>query len=234
MIRVSPKAMTEANRISSVALNSRKSIWQEAAETALNISTLNVRSLVKHLADISHDHILLGSHIMCINETFLTSSDSRDISIRDYAVYACGEGRGKGVAVYVKEAMPPVRVLRADSQHYQIIKVGYLGFDVIAIYISPSISDNIGVLDDLDQMIEADRCTVVCGDINCNANGEAVTALLNQHGFTQIVDQPTHIQGGTLDHFYVRPLTNVIDHFVHPLYFSDHDAVCVSMAGMIC
>ena len=42
--------------------------------------------------------------------------------------------------------------------------------------------------------------------------------------FDQLVDQPTHLEGGILDHLYIRKVTNVKTLLHHP-YCTDHDCV---------
>ena len=42
--------------------------------------------------------------------------------------------------------------------------------------------------------------------------------------FDQLVNQPTHIEGGIIDHLYVRKVKTVKTFLHHP-YYSDHDGV---------
>ena len=49
--------------------------------------------------------------------------------------------------------------------------------------------------------------------------------------FCQIVNQATHIEGGHLDHAYIRNgghFEKVPDIQLTPKYYSDHDAICIT------
>ena len=70
---------------------------------------------------------------------------------------------------------------------------------------------------------------MICGDFNMDPSSNMVSNVLRELGFSQIVRGHTHIKGRTLDHFYIRPFKSITHHFMHPLYFSDHNAVCVSL-----
>ena len=55
------------------------------------------------------------------------------------------------------------------------------------------------------------------------------TKALSKIGFQQLVQSPTHILGGILDHVYVYCVdsTKFTLYKTHPLYYSDHDAVTI-------
>ena len=80
------------------------------------------------------------------------------------------------------------------------------------------------VIEEVSQLIGPKHQTIICGDVNCDPVSSPFAKFLFECGFSQIVTQPTHIHGNTLDHFYIRGLE--AEHFIHPLYFSDHDAIC--------
>ena len=55
---------------------------------------------------------------------------------------------------------------------------------------------------------------------------------LENMAFRLKVRTPTHILGGAIDHLYIREkldTTVICQMIIHPLYFSDHDAVCSLM-----
>ena len=54
--------------------------------------------------------------------------------------------------------------------------------------------------------------------------------FLEGQGFTEVVREATHIDGGHLDHAYVLNRGGLIEDTVVqlvPKYYSDHDAVCI-------
>ena len=83
------------------------------------------------------------------------------------------------------------------------------------------------VLDNVDLK----KPTIILGDINIDLfkhENNVFSRELKNLGFVQLVKQATHLSGGLLDHIYVYiPLGGCCQLFkVHPLYYSDHDAVC--------
>ena len=67
-IKINQEALTEAYRLSSVAINTKPSLWHETSH--LKISHLNIRSLRKHIDDLRYDPTILGSNVICLSETW--------------------------------------------------------------------------------------------------------------------------------------------------------------------
>jgi len=74
-IMVNPKAMKESENLSEIALKNKTTVWTKRDASSLKISTLNIRSVVKHFDDLKHDHQMLQSDIICLNETFLMTQE---------------------------------------------------------------------------------------------------------------------------------------------------------------
>ena len=56
-------------------------------------------------------------------------------------------------------------------------------------------------------------------------------SCLEDFGFHQLIEKATHDDGHALDHIYVSdekifPKENI---YLKPLYFSDHDAICIGL-----
>ena len=56
-------------------------------------------------------------------------------------------------------------------------------------------------------------------------------SCLEDFGFHQLIEKATHDEGHALDHIYVSnekifPKENI---YLKPLYFSDHDAICIGL-----
>ena len=73
---------------------------------------------------------------------------------------------------------------------------------------------------------------MICGDMNfCFKKKKHpwIQEILN-HGFRQLVTQPTHIAGGHIDQLYIRDKTceHDVDVSLYSLFYvaKDHDAVC--------
>ena len=69
----------------------------------------------------------------------------------------------------------------------------------------------------------------VCGKKNAN-NG--ITVSLIQQGFQKVIDRPTHIQGGHIDHVYWLDKDarfNIPTVEFYSPYWTDHDALLVTI-----
>ena len=67
------------------------------------------------------------------------------------------------------------------------------------------------VVDDLSHLLISEMRTIITGDCNFDKKEvNAMTVLLKDSKFTQVVTWPTHTQGRTLDHCYVSENTKVI------------------------
>ena len=231
MIKTNKKALEEATKLHNHALiNQEHQSWCALEQSTLKISSLNARSLRKHFSSLAVDFVLLHSNIICINETFLSAADNmKQFSLPHYKLITCSGGRGSGVAVYIKDNLNIVGGFDANKTSHQILKVQFPNFDLVAVYRSPSQLNEDDFLSDLQLCIDQDQKTIICGDFNI-AYGKSrsnITPLWRrQVGFIQIINQPTHIQGNTRHHIYLKSL-DPLTHFIHPLYFSDHDATCV-------
>ena len=88
----------------------------------------------------------------------------------------------------------------------------------------------------LSNFIRSFKIDIILGDFNINAfEEEAYSSLLDvMNGYEMVVDFPTHIDGGLLDHIYLH--TELLEQFdVQVLRkmvnFSDHDAVKVKLTA---
>ena len=84
-------------------------------------------------------------------------------------------------------------------------------------------------------MAEEDKFCVIGGDMNINlikTPNNHITARLKDEGFEQIVKNATHIEGGLIDHVYIRQgkkhkMSWNLEHF--PKYYSDHDGLGLTL-----
>ena len=88
----------------------------------------------------------------------------------------------------------------------------------------------------LSQLIEkhTDKNTpnLILGDLNFCYNGKEGKLLrtsLEKLNFSQIIKEPTHIEGHLLDHAYVRNLNSQLKFKseLHSKYYTDHKGIAV-------
>ena len=77
-------------------------------------------------------------------------------------------------------------------------------------------------------ILNSRKTSVVCGDFNFDfykSPDNVISNTLHGIGFQQVISDSTHIEGFLLDHIYtnIEPQSQ----FIHPVYFSDHDATCL-------
>ena len=148
-----------------------------------------------------------------------------------FSVNLNSEGRGKGIASYFNKKFRHVKNIKNTG--YTLSKVSSEKFDVFGIYRSKD-GDVRQMIGQLEEMIKENRTTVIGGDLNVCAlkhHKNLITEKLKELKFQQIVKQATHIEGGLIDHLYIKQGddTGVTwDLEIVPKYFTDHD--CVRLA----
>ena len=71
---------------------------------------------------------------------------------------------------------------------------------------------------------------IIMGDFNCPPTSiNPLFKYLKKARFAQIILEPSHVKGNILDHIYFKS-SNFHASVKHkPCYYSDHDALCVSI-----
>ena len=141
-------------------------------------------------------------------------------------------GKGKGVSIFFSKKLRLIDEPEKISLHpFQIIKVRFCQVTVIVVYRSPQTDSHVMMLESLMQMVPGNSPTIICGDINTDpkhdpAQYNKLITKMASKGFVQIIDKPTHLQGGILDHMYIRNIDVEYWQLHHP-YYTDHDAICM-------
>ena len=177
------------------------------------------------------------SDIICLTETWMWSDeDASQFDIRSYDVHHNSQGKGKGVTVYYKSAIF-VHIVDIQEEKIQVTKLSGVSLDIIVVYRAPNGNDGL-LRDHLKNLIDNKRMTLVCGDFNMcyveNRKNRTTTFLLNS-GFKQQVEEATHIDGGHIDHAYLRTEEKIHVHTdIHSPYYTskDHDAICLSIENI--
>ena len=137
-------------------------------------------------------------------------------------------GRGKGLVTFFSaefhieyEIINPL---------YQIAKLTSDELDIINVYRSNNAGSTF--TEDLQDLLEDpnNKTTIVCGDLNFCAKKHPthpIKLFLEKENFVQLVNDPTHIEGGVLDHVYVKckgsKTLDDIQTKMKGCYYSDHD-----------
>ena len=182
------------------------------------------------------DNTVLESDIICLQETWYHMITVPYLP--GYTFYFDGEGKGKGVAVFIKNHIVERRQLLKVEQFgneddLQGLKLYFKDIHILNVYRPPN-STSIQ-LEQCMQIIQANvdpnQQTMICGDLNFNFLVEPrhrLRVMLNKLGFQQIVKQPTTIYGSCLDQIYIRS-NFMFKYQLHYPYYSDHECVCVML-----
>ena len=231
----SSKALKELERMNLISINNNPSPWHKDDENTLKIVALNCAGLKHHYHDVECDHKLKKAHLISLLETSLLSCDNEeDFPLQGYSKYFIKMGLGKGVGSYYDESRF-TRKQDIQFEKFQASKFTHDEIDVICLYRS-QITDSIHLLEELAKLVDVQRPTLIMGDFNIcykeNSYNKLIQGLLNL-GFSQLMQEPTHIRGRTIDHAYVldpnRQLRLSIERYSP--YYTDHDAICICVTN---
>ena len=229
-IKSCPKVISENKRMEEVSVNKNPTTWNNPSLQGVRVSSINARSLRKHMEDISKDPSLLRSDLICIQETWIDTEEEQDIyNLDGYTKHLNSQGRGKGLAIYIKKNKFKY-VTEFKSPYMQITKVTSEKMDVISVYRSqeePFLSLN----NQMEALIDPNKTTLVVGDFNfCYKTSQnEFSSFMSNYKFNQLVEAATHIEGGLLDHAYLKCVGDqrVATVELCSNYYSDHDTVTV-------
>ena len=188
-------------------------------------------NLLNNYDDIIYDQTLKESTLLALSETWLDQKST--FNINGYKSHYNSIGPGKGLALYYKsEIFKLGPEIKEDKM--QISKLQSMEVDVIIVYRSEQ-GNLTDLAEHLKKLISTEVNTVVTGDFNLcyvsNRNNK-VTKYLENDGFSQLMNEPTHMKGRHLDHLYFRPGSKPVQipsiHRYSP-YYSDHDAICATI-----
>ena len=197
-ITVNEKVMAEAARMDKISVNKNPSKWMNPATQGLKVCSLNTRSLRKHLEDVKGDPVLQQSDLLCLQETWLEEGEGEQerYQLEGYQSYFTSQGRGKGVAVFVKEGLKIESVHNFAEPNLQLSKIVLKEIDVINIYRSQD-EPPFSAAHHLRNFLTPEKNTLIIGDVNiCATKTNALGNYLEGEGFHQLVTVPTHIKGG--------------------------------------
>ena len=223
------KALREIERLESVSINQNPSTWNVENKSLTKIAFLNIQSINTKLDWIECDHSLLRADVIFLSETWLDENDI-NVILPGYSASVNSVGRGHGTATFYRGNYTIEEDIHVDR--INVIKISSKTLDVICVYRSSD--GNLEVLVDiLKGLINSKKNCVIGGDFNLDLNKNRsykLTTFLTSQKFKQLVDKSTHIDGGLIDHCYLRILNGEsYEVEVMPKVYSDHDALCFSL-----
>ena len=207
-----------------VSLNNNPSTWNDIESTNKKLCFMNARSIKNKFHMIKSDRSLQMAEIIFISETWLEDEDPDLILPGYYVCFNCG-GRGGGTAVYFKGNYL-VDNLNLPRVNATLLSSSTL--DVFGIYRSND-GDLEVLLQYLTPKIRKDKNIVIGGDFNIDYHKDKeniFSRYLLSIGFKQVVTKATHIQGGIIDHVYLRLVNQgTFELEMYSKTYTDHDSL---------
>ena len=207
---------------------------KEAEVDIVKVLSLNVHSLRKHFDDVARTvRAMSMPAAICLQETWLDEEgDVDEYQMQNLRLIVNSKGRGRGVATYFDETFDVTDSV--TSPRCQITKIASNKIDVINVYRSNDCDWK-----EFEQMIfkmidreDNSKKVLICGDLNIHytegTSNRFVRKIVDEYKFEQLIMDPTHDKGNTIDHVYVSPALQgrvVIEKTC--LYFSDHDLLTI-------
>ena len=112
-------------------------------------------------------------------------------------------------------------------------KLSSTDFDLITVYRSsdPRQTSQLKFSRSLRSLAIGSKDTIIIGDFDIDLNDKEksnfILQALSNFGFCQIISEPTHIEGGLIDHCYVSGNTLVqrLKLSKKSVYYTDHDMI---------
>ena len=231
-------ALRELDRLNEISKNRKISEWEDKNKGILRITSLNSRSLNKHYEDIRSDTPLLKSDIICLQETWLEEDTNiEDLKIPDYDLHLNSKGKEKGIAIYFKqEIFKHIKDIKQENM--QLSKFESSIIDIVVIYRSQD-GNYIELRQNIESMTEGKKPELVIGDLNfCyqNHSSNPIKKYFNENDFSQLIQEPTHIEGNLLDHAYKRDTRQIYEYSTetHSKYYSDHKGLAIIVKKSRC
>ena len=235
------KEYERLRNISSLTMQPTNQTLQD--KTILTMCLLNVRSLRKHSIDIMYDLNILNSDIIALTETqLLPQSNDTEIkthlhpfllhrqdhpSDRFSSLALC---TNHNIEVQEHEYFHEINAIR-----FVILNsITQLRCNILLLYRKNS-SNVFNYINGIRQTLHNHAIDVILGDFNINYLNDndiqPLKTLMNSLNYSQIVQSPTFISAGsTIDHIYLKlDMFDVILNSVVSIYYSDHDAIKISI-----
>ena len=231
-IYVSSSAHDELKRLQKISFNSNPGLWSKKSDAVFKVASLNIAGLKAHYVDLLADLKMLKADVIQLQETSLIPENYGPFDydlpgFPDTSVISVGNG--KGIATYSRHYTQ--NNVKKSEESMQIQKTMFVKLDIINVYRSQNGNQH-ELIEILSKMINKERFCIITGDFNlCGVNERRnmVTLFLERQGFSQLMQEATHIQGRVIDHIYVNDASCVLEIERFSPYYSDHDGLLVSL-----
>ena len=230
-------AMEELERLKQISQNNNLTDWEREDDEILKIYSLNCRSLQKHYLDVISDDIMMKSDIICLQETWLEDDMStEEFAIPNYELKLNSNGKGKGIATYFKKE---IWTHEADvkMENMQLSKFSSNLLQLVVLYRSQDGNHEV-LTEILQTLVVRNKPTLVIGDLNycyLESSSNLTKQYFHNNLFSQIVEEPTHIEGNLIDQANVRDVKEINNYSteIHSKYYTDHKGIAVLIKRLV-
>ena len=234
-IRANPKVHEEYERLREILIPLPQLTAPLLNNKTISICVLNIRSLLTHCVDLSNDPVLSKCNVLALTETeLLTSVPNDDISS---TLVAHNSDKFLSLAVCHKGPMMVCVTQYFTSINGLTFLLDSSGNRLSCLLLHRKHGSNIQqFIASLHYITTSYDIDIIFGDFNidyCNENNScSLKALIKSLNYVQLVTKPTFVSSGSLlDHVYVKEsISNKVNANIVSVYYSDHEAVGVSVS----
>ena len=223
-IRASQKALVELDRMNQVSTEQKQ-------HSRNSFISCNIRSILKNFGSFATASTIKQAQVICLQETWLDplSVQSNLMKKEEWQQHNVCVGKGKGITTLYQKSFVWKKDVKKD--YHQMTKITSESLDIINLYRSTG-AKNKEVLDDLCELVNYQKQTLILGDFNIcffSESSSQVFQVLRSLGFNQLVKYPTHTEGRLIDLAFFRSPDSSIYYEVNQQaqFFTDHDLIQV-------
>ena len=154
------------------------------------------------------------------------------VKMPEYDLHLNSNGKCKGIAIYYKKDIFEHKI-DIKKEHMQLSKFSSSNLDIIVLYRSQQGSCE-EMNNHLKEMITTDKPQLVIGDLNfcyLDKTFNSTKLYLEKHKFSQLINQPTHIEGHLLDQAHLRDMDGLlkITTEIQSKYYTDHKGLAMTV-----
>ena len=232
-IYASDAAIKELEKMNRISINERIANGLRR-NISTNISPLNCGSIRPKLQHLASDYSFRNSDVICLPESWIwKDEDTTGLEMEGFRAHHNAGGRGCGITIYYKEyKFHHSQDITEDR--IQLTKLIGDQIELIVVYKAPSGKDS-ELARHLEGIINPKTSTLICGDFNMcyiEQRRNMSTSYLLSQNFKQLINEATHINGGHIDHIYLKTSKAIsVTTELYSPYFTakDHDALLVSL-----
>ena len=151
------------------------------------------------------------------------------MSHREFVHASVGKGKGCGIFSLTSKHKNGSHV-KIIKEKYQVLSIIDGRFQLILLYLSSN-CPMAEFVKELQNIFQPGLIPIVAGDVNFDKNEKnSLSKFLESRNFEQLVTDPTHDGGRTIDHCYLpKILKDKFQLIHHSPHFSDHDALLINV-----